>query len=71
MNAPKYFSVTNIEGNLVTTEIDVNKFNGEEDLIAQFNNEFGENGKVKKIVDLMGTMFNKKIDRAILVKQVA
>lgn len=71
MNEPKYFTVTNIEGNLVTTEINMNKFKGEEDLITQFNTEFGENGKVSKIVELMGNMFNKKIDRAILVKQVA
>lgn len=71
MNAPKYFSVTNIEGNLVTTEINLDKFKGEEDLITQFNEEFGENGKVKQIVELMGRAFNKKIDRAILVKQLA
>lgn len=71
MNEPKYFTVTNIEGSLVTTEMNMSKFKDEQDLITQFNEQFGENGKVKQIVELMGLAFNKKIDKAILVKQVA
>lgn len=71
MNSPKYFTVTNIEGSLVTTEMNMSKFKDEQDLITQFNEQFGENGKVKQIVELMGLAFNKKIDKAILVKQVA